>query len=91
MSSNPGTIRGEPRPSGEIDWEDAAELHKGEDTGGVLGRFRSIRRGPFAELIAFVMNLPEADRQLYAIQKSGDRRFGFDEIRKLHARSDFPG
>ena len=43
-----------------------------------------------AELIHFVMDLPEEKRQDYAIQKDGDRTFKIGEIRSLYRRSDFP-
>ena len=89
MSSNPTTFQGESGGPGGIDWGDSSEMLKREDS-GVGFRFKSIRRGTFAELIRFVMSLPESDQALYAIQKSGDRRFEIADIRNLARRSDFP-
>jgi hypothetical protein len=91
MSNSPSTFRGESSGPGGIDWDDSAELHKREDGGGVGHRFKSIRRGTFAELIDFVMDLPEDSRKEYAIDKNGDRRYEIGEIRALFHREDFPG
>ena len=89
MSSNPTTFQGESGGQPGPDWDDSASLLKRE-SGGVAFNFQTIRRGTFAELITFVMNLPEAEQGDYAIQKSGDRRFEIGEIRSLHRREDFP-
>lgn len=89
MSSNPTTFHGEGADKG-IDWDDGAELHKGESA-GVLEPFTSVRSGTFAELISFVTRLPIEEQDFYAIQKNGDRRFEIGEIRDLARRDDFPG
>ncbi|WP_156842382.1 hypothetical protein [Novosphingobium aquimarinum] len=89
MSSNPTTYQGEPGDI-EFDWDDAADLQKAEDS-GMLRRFQSVRRGTVAELVRFVMDLPEDEQQNYAIQKSGDARFEIGAIRALARRSGFPG
>lgn len=91
MSNNPTTFNGEPADPAAIEWNDTADLHMQEDGGGVLHQFKAIRRGTFAELIDFVMTLPEAEQPRYAIQKSGDRRIEIGEIRALFQRPDFPG
>jgi len=88
MSSNPTTFQGEPADLA-FDWNDAADLQRGDDT-GVLRQFSTVRRGTVAELIRFVMSLPEADRPGYAIQKSGDMRFEIGAIEALARRADFP-
>ena len=90
MSNNPSTIQGEPgTPSGH-GWNDSAELHKCADGGGLFHRFKTIRRGTLAQLIDFIMNLPEDKQADYAIQKEGDRRLDIGEIRVLFRRPDFP-
>ncbi|HKX80447.1 MAG TPA: hypothetical protein VJM34_18210 [Novosphingobium sp.] len=89
MSINPTTFQGEPSGGQGISWQDSAELHRRDDE-GVAHQFKTIRRGTFAELIRFVMNLPELEQDDYAIQKSGDRRFGIGDIRNLFRRGDFP-
>lgn len=90
MSDHPTTYRGEdPGPHG-IEWNDGAELHVREDGGGLLHRFKTIRRGTFAELIDLVMDLPEDKQSHYSIQKDGDRRYEIGEIRGLFNRPDFP-
>ncbi|MDE8652736.1 hypothetical protein [Novosphingobium album (ex Liu et al. 2023)] len=91
MSDNPTTFQGEPDGTPGIEWNDTAELHMQEDGGGLLHRFKTIRRGTFAGLIDFVMDLPEAEQPRYAILKNGDRRIEIGEIRTLFRRSDFPG
>ena len=88
MSTNPTTFQGEPGDL-NFDWNDAADLQRAED-GGVLRRFQSVRRGTVAELVNFVMSLPEADQELYAIQKSGDARLEIATIRALASRPGFP-
>lgn len=91
MSDTPSTIKsGEGSPKG-FGWNDSAELHKCEDGGGLFHRFKTIRRGTMAQLIHFVMELPEEKQQDYAIQKDGDRMFKVGEIRSLYRRADFPG
>jgi len=91
MSDNPSTIQSEPGGHQGIGWNDSAELHKCEDGGGVFDRFKTIRRGTLAQLIAFVVSLPDAQQDDYAIQKDGDHRFSIGEIRTLSRRADFPG
>jgi hypothetical protein len=90
MSDTPSTIHaGENAPKG-FGWNDSAELHKCEDGGGLFHRFKTLRRGTVAELIHFVMGLPEEKQQDYAIQKDGDHTLKIGEIRSLSRRSDFP-
>lgn len=88
MSSNPTTFQGEPGDI-DFDWNDAADLQRTEDS-GVLRQFQTVRRGTVAELVTFVMNLPAADQDHYAIQKSGDGRFEIGAIRALARRPGFP-
>ncbi|PEQ13261.1 hypothetical protein B2G71_07415 [Novosphingobium sp. PC22D] len=88
MSSNPTTYHGEPGDS-VFDWNDSAELQRRGDS-GVLRQFSTVRRGTVAELIEFVMDLPEDEQANYAIQKSGDARFEVGAIRAMARRSDFP-
>ena len=89
MTTHPTTFRGE---SGDgSHWDDQAELHRRDDEGGVFHQFKTIRRGSFSDLIAFVLRLPEDEQADYAIQKSGDHRLEIGEIRALGARADFPG
>lgn len=93
MSDIPTTIRsesGEPVGASHIGWSDAAELHKCEDGGGLFHRFKTLRRGTLAELIAFVMSLPDDHQADYAIQKEGDHQLRIGEIRSLSRRADYP-
>jgi hypothetical protein len=89
MSSNPTTYQGEPGDI-DFDWDDAADLQKAGDS-GVLRGFQTVRRGTVAELVSYVLNMPEDDQPNYAIQKSGDARFEIGAIRALARRSGFPG
>ena len=89
MSSNPTTFQGESGGSGGIDWNDSSSLLRAEDS-GLDYQLEAVRRGTFADLIAFVMTLPADQQKNYVIQKSGDRRFDFDEICALSRRADFP-
>lgn len=90
MSDSPSTIQGDSDLPTGFGWNDSAELHKCEDGGGLFHRFKTLRRGTMAELIHFVMDLPEEKREDYAIQKDGDRMFKIGEIRTLFRRADFP-
>lgn len=90
MSENPTTIQGEPDRGASIGWNDAAQLHKCEDGGGVFHRFKTIRTGSVAELASFILSLPDDQQSDYAILKEGDRRFTIEEIRDLSRRPDFP-
>ncbi len=90
MSDIPTTIDGEPGRSASAGWNDAAELHKCEDGGGLFHRFKTIRRGTLAELISFVLSMPDDQQSDYAIQKEGDHQLRIGEIRHLSRRADFP-
>lgn len=86
----PSTFKGEPSEPGGIDWTDSAELHRGEDQGGVLHRFKSVRRGTLAELVQFVTTLPEGERGKYVIDVAGDHRLKPGEILSLARHPTFP-
>jgi hypothetical protein len=89
MSDNPTTIENESGPA-SAGWHDAAELHKCEDGGGLFHRLKTIRRGTLAELIAFVLSMPDEQQGDYAIQKEGDHQMRIGEIRNLSRRTDYP-
>jgi hypothetical protein len=90
MSDTPSTVDGETGAPASAGWNDAAELHKCEDGGGLFHRLKTIRRGTLAELISFVLSLPDEQQGDYAIQKEGDHQLRIGEIRRLSRRSDFP-
>ncbi|WP_159981633.1 MULTISPECIES: hypothetical protein [unclassified Novosphingobium] len=90
MSDTPSTIETSTGPAKGFGWDDSAELHKCEDGGGLFHRFKTIRRGTVAELIRFVLGMPEERQDDYAIQKDGDHTFRIGEIRRLSRRADFP-
>lgn len=90
MSDTPTTIEGESGGHAGTAWNDAAELHKCEDGGGLFHRLKTIRRGTLAELISFVLSLPEDQQGDYAIEKEGDHQLRIGEIRALSRRPDFP-
>lgn len=92
MSEHPSTIQSEPYDPSEKEWDDHAALHRREDgvESNMLRGLNIIRDGTFAEMIAFVMSLPEKDRAGLVIQKSGDRTFTLGEIEALSRREDFP-
>lgn len=89
MSTAPSTFQAEPGKNG-IDWDDPSSLHRGDDGGGLLHDLKTVRHGTLAELVRFVMTLPEDQQPRYAIEKSGDHRLTIGEIRALSRRSDFP-
>lgn len=89
MSSSPSTFRAEPGGGG-FDWDDPSALHRTDDGGGILHDLKAVRHGSLAELVRFVLTLPEEQRSRYAIDKSGDHRLGIGEILALSRRADFP-
>lgn len=94
MSDIPSTIEtsnGSGIPAPSYGWDDTAELHKCEDGGGLFHNLKMIRRGTMAELVSFVMGLPEDKQDDYAIEKDGDHTLRIGEIRHLYRRADFPG
>ena len=76
--------------SPSIEWNDAASLHRSNDGGGLLSELKAVRHGTLAELIHFVMTLPESERANYVIEKAGDHRLSAGEILALSRRPDFP-
>jgi len=73
-----------------VHWNDFSELHVKDDGGGLFSGLKAIRQGTLAELVRFVMALPEDERDQYVIEKSGDHRLEIGEIMILARRSDFP-
>ena len=49
-----------------------------------------MRSGTLAELVHFVIALPESERADYTIEKKGDHRLTAGEIAALSRRPDFP-
>lgn len=90
MSDIPSTIGTSSVPPRAFGWLDTAELHRCEDGGGLFHNFKTIRRGTVAELIRFVMGMPEDKQEDYAIEKDGDHTLRIGEIRNLSRRADFP-
>lgn len=89
MTDHPPATNASESPKG-INWGDHATLHRGDDGAGVLYAMKAVRRGTLAEMVSFVMSLPESERSAYVIEKAGDHRLGAGEIRALAARADFP-
>lgn len=90
MTDHPSTFRAADTNREGIQWDDRASLHLNNDGGGLLDGAKGIRRGTFAELIRFVMTLPESERAQYHVQKAGDREYSYAEIADLAEQPDFP-
>ncbi|WP_324827241.1 hypothetical protein [Qipengyuania zhejiangensis] len=90
MTDHPSTFRAEGTHRPGIQWDDRASLHREGDGDGVLDGAKGLRQGSFAELIAHIMLMDEAERGKYYIEKAGDRQFQAAEIAELAARPDFP-
>jgi len=73
-----------------VDWGAYSTLHSADDGGGLLDAAKIIRRGTLAEMVSFVMMLPEKKRREYVIEKAGDHRLGYAEISALASRDDCP-
>jgi hypothetical protein len=87
--SNPSTFKAEPHASGP-GWDDHAALHRSNDGGGLLSDLKAVRHGTLAELVRFVISLPEHEQQRYVIEKAGDHCLRIGEILALSRRPDFP-
>ncbi|GGA03035.1 MAG: hypothetical protein COW16_03400 [Sphingomonadales bacterium CG12_big_fil_rev_8_21_14_0_65_65_10] len=90
MTDHPTTFRAEPADLTDPDWDDRATLYKIDEGQGLLGGFDGLRRGTLAELVHFVQTLPEHERKDYAIQESGDKRYGPHEIAILAQHDNLP-
>ncbi len=73
-----------------IEWNDLAELHEKDDGGGILSGLKGIRQATLAELVRYIAQLPEAEREQYVIYKAGDHRLEIGEIMLLSRRPDLP-
>ncbi len=91
MTDHPSTMQDGSEPSRGVDWDDYATLHVKGDGQGVFYRFKSVRSGTLAELVRYVMRLPENEQHDYVIQKAGDHLLSPGEIAELSRRDDFPG
>ncbi|GGD52687.1 hypothetical protein GRI62_05260 [Erythrobacter arachoides] len=90
MTDHPSTYRAADTHREGIQWDDRASLHRNDDGGGVLDGAKGVRKGTFAEMIRFVMMLPEGERSQYHIQKAGDREYSYAEIADLATQEGFP-
>ena len=89
--SGPDVVEGRPH----LGLRPPAQRHPGQPghrelDGGVLAGLKAVRHGTLAELIRFILTLPEGERANYEIEKSGDHRLAMGEILKLAKRPDFP-
>lgn len=73
-----------------VEWSDFSELHEKSDGGGLFSGLKAIRQGTLADLVHFVVSLPEEERAQYVIEKSGDHRLEIGEILALARRADYP-
>ena len=88
--SNPSTFKAEPDAGSGAGWDDHAALHRSNDGGGLLSDLKALRHGTLAELIRYVVSLPESERANYTIEKAGDHTLRVGEILALSRRADFP-
>lgn len=73
-----------------VNWEAYCTLHQADDGGGLLDATKAIRHGSLAELVRYVMLLPEEKRTQLVIEKAGDHRLAYGEVSALARREDFP-
>lgn len=90
MADHPSTFGGKTINTGETAWNDAATLRNADDSSGLFAGAKALRNGTFAEMICHIANLPADQRQGYAIEKAGDRRYSADEAIALASDPDFP-
>jgi hypothetical protein len=90
MADHPSTFKGRTLETGETAWDDRAALHPADGGEGVFDGGKALSRGTFAEMIRHLASLPEEERQGYAIEKAGDRRYSAEEAMALASHPDFP-
>lgn len=90
MTDHPSTYKAEHTHSEGIDWDDRASLHRADDGQGIFDSAKGLRSGTLADMIRHVMMLPEDERADYVIQKAGDHKLGYGEIKALASHPDFP-
>jgi hypothetical protein len=73
-----------------LEWNDFSELQVQSDGGGLFSGLKAIRQGTLADLVHFVVSLPEAERAQYVIEKTGDHQLDLGEIMRLSRRPDYP-
>ena len=91
MSDHPSTFRGGSGENAELSWEDGAAIHLRDQDSGVLNGLSALHNGTLGEMVAMISSMPADRRELYVIQKSGDRLIEPEEIAELAKRPDFPG
>lgn len=75
----------------DINWDAAAEVHERDDGGSdMYYGFKTLKAGSLAELVAYVMALPAAQRERVVIDAAGVGSMNIHEIGALAERSDFP-
>jgi len=90
MTDHPSTFRGPEESGGQIDWDDAASVHRTDDGQGLLDGMKALHHGTFAEMVKLVSEMGEDHRSDYLVQKAGDRAYSAAEIMQLVKRPDFP-
>ena len=90
MTDHPSTFRGEGSSDGQIDWDDAASVHRKDDGQGLLDAMKALHHGTFAEMVKLVSEMADENRGDYLVQKAGDRAYSAAEIMQLVKRPDFP-
>ncbi|MGV3512316.1 MAG: hypothetical protein ACO1OX_09970 [Novosphingobium sp.] len=83
------TIRAEAADASAF-WSDHAVILRREAADGVFHGFASLHSGTFADMVRMVARMPDGERSMLVIEKSGDRQYSPAEIQALAHRIDFP-
>jgi len=76
----------------DIQWDAAAQLlERGDGGSDMFYDFKTLKSGPLAELVAYVMALPPEQRERVVIDAAGVGSMNIHDIRLLAERDDFPG
>lgn len=74
-----------------VNWNAASELHERDDAGSdMFVEFKTLKRGPLAELIDYVVGLPTDQKARLVIDASGIGSLNIHDITNLSKRADFP-
>ncbi len=74
-----------------VNWDAPAQLHERDDAGSdMFVEFKTLKTGPLADLVAYVLTLPTEQKARLVIDASGVGSLNIHDITALAARPDFP-
>ncbi|MFO6447479.1 hypothetical protein ACLBKU_10080 [Erythrobacter sp. NE805] len=90
MTDHPSIFGGTTTPSDEQAWDDRAAIVPAGQGALLPDGATPLASGTFAAMIRRLAQLPEAEREGYAIAKAGDRTYSAAEAMALASAPGFP-